>query len=387
MAFWSKDPDSQHAEEKTPAQDSEDASVAVAFLNKAKSSLKIGHYIEAIKNARAATEAAYNAEELHDKVIRGITRTEYDLGQAKRRRLDTTEAEETLDLAKKAAEELEYRKALTLIKQSRYKMHRALFSPFPLLTKNVTIKSNIGWDQGQIRYRVRLENHSRESIGEICLVPSVPEEVFGKVAEKIIEGLGPYEAAEVVYNLIPQKDEWLLGVPGELLQGKDVTVRTILECREGEAIYKVKIRNNKGNRITDLIVRPFIPSGLIADENEKVVPVLHPFSAVSVVFPLRPEMAPEEEVIFETEEPVEDEVTFEEEEDDYAPEWEEDEEDEEPEEEEFEEDEEEDEPEVDWTQEEAELAGFTPVDEGSRFMAYMPDTASPPYRRRREARR
>lgn len=265
-----------------------DVAVAKNLLEKAKQALINGRYRKAKKLAAQSRELAQAARAYHRKVINELHSLEDFIEYITSLKFDTIKAQKVLDEAKKAALQLDYPGALRLIEDAKKVLHRSTFVPFPLLNKNVTIKTIIGVDKDKIIYKVRIENKSQKPLGEIVLLPAMDENMFAPVSEQMMGELLSMQAKEVTFVLTPMTKNWSLGVPGHLIIGRDINLKTILECNKGTAIYKVMIHNNKGNPIHDLKVGPFVPRGLTPDEEFKVIEVLPSNDSEVVIFDLTP---------------------------------------------------------------------------------------------------
>jgi hypothetical protein len=129
----------------------------------------------------------------------------------------------------------------------------------------------------------------------------------------MIGEIEPRQSKEVTFTLAPKVENWSVGIPGALIQGRDVTVRTILSCDYGRAQYKVRIENNTHTYVENILITPFIPAALEPDEPQKLIKSLPPLQGETIVFELRPRgMAPEDaevraEVLEEAEEEGNDE--------------------------------------------------------------------------------
>jgi len=273
-----------------PAQVEGNVDVAMAkrLLEKAKHALLDGQYRKAKKLAEQSKEMAHAARSYHRKVMNELRSLEDFIEYIDSLKYDTSKAQKVLDEAKKAVLQLDYPSALRLVEDARKVLHRATFVPFPLLNKNVTIKTIIGVEKDKIIYKVRIENKSKRSLGEIVLLPAVDESMFAPVKEQMMGELVGMQAKEVTFVLSPITKNWSLGVPGHLIIGKDINLKTILECQNGTAIYKVMIHNNRSNPITDLTVNPFVPKGLSPDEESKVIEELPAKDSEVIIFDLTP---------------------------------------------------------------------------------------------------
>lgn len=391
-----------------------DVSTAKNLLEKAKKALLGGKYRIAKRLAEQSQELAKAARAYHTKVMNELRSLEDFIDYIASLKYDTHMAQEILDEAKKAILQLDYPGTLDLVEKARKILHRATFVPFPLLNKNLTIKTIVEMDKDKIIYKVRVENKSKKTLGEIVLLPTADAKMFAPVREQMMGELMGMQAKEVTFVLTPVVKNWDLGVPGYLIQGKDINLKTILECKNGTATYKVMIQNNKKNPIMDLKASPFVPKGLEPDEAFKIIEEIPPKGSEVLIFDLTPYHFDEDEPFqtrvsryatdFEGEFPVEWAYSPDEEEGDIAekvpvtgyvcPECEgyvseeddvcphcgvrfaaDDEEEEEEEEEGEEEEEEEEEEEIEIDEEllDIETTGFTTIKDKFKNMMFMPD--------------
>jgi hypothetical protein len=262
---------------------------AVEYLSFAKNLLKTGRTKLASKYAEEAKKTAREAKRLHKEVLTRVGEIERRVFHAKMIGFDTTKAEELLEEVKSLVLDTKYKQAMEIIKKCEDSLFRSQFLPFPLLDTKVKIKTLIDFEEGNILFKVKLENHMEETMGSIVLIPSVPQDVFSELPEQIIGEIKPFQSKEVTFTLSPKIENWNVGIPGALIQGRDVTVRTILSCNFGEAKYKVRVENNTYGYIENLVVSPFVPKGLTPDRPEKLIPIINPNDGETVVFELRPE--------------------------------------------------------------------------------------------------
>jgi hypothetical protein len=267
-----------------------DIAYAEQLLGSAKSALVKGRFFKALKFARSAKAAAEEARRLCDYTWNAIRAAERLLLELKSIGVTVADAEDVLDQAKLAVEDASYRKALGLVEQCNRILRRAQFVPFPLLEKDVTIKTIVGYDRGRVLYKIRIENNMDEPLGELCVIPWYASEEFTPdMEEQIVGDVPPRGSVDVTFNLVPKNPDWVIGgIPGKLIQGRDITIKTIFSCAYGDTVYKVRIENNRDIPIEDIHVRPLIPDALVPDEDEKVIDLLNPREYKTVVFQLRP---------------------------------------------------------------------------------------------------
>ncbi|MEE1551647.1 MAG: hypothetical protein V1244_08525, partial [Nitrospinaceae bacterium] len=265
-----------------------DVAHAKNILEKAKKALLKGKYFTAIKLAQESRKMAKAAKSLHRTILNDLKALEDFIDYIGKLGYDTSKAQEVLDEAKKAVLQLNYPHTRSLMDKAKQVLHRATFVPFPLLNKNVTIKTIVGVDKEEILYKVRVENKSKKPLGEIILLPAVDTKMFATMKEQMMGEVMGMQAKEVTFVLTPITKNWNIGVPGYLIEGKDINLKTILECVDGTATYKIMIHNNKRNPISDLKVSPFVPKGLEPDEEFKVIEEIAPNDSELLIFDLTP---------------------------------------------------------------------------------------------------
>ena len=268
---------------------------AVEFLSYAKNQLRSGRPRPALRYAIEAKKTAQEAKMLHREVLKRVQDLEGRIFRSKMIGFDTTRSEGVLQEIKALVLDTRYKAALDKLGECEKVLERSLFLPFPLLDTKIKIKTLITFEEGNIIFRVKLENYMDETLGSIVLVPSVPQDVFAELPEQMIGEIEPRQSKEVTFTLAPKVENWSVGIPGALIQGRDVTVRTILSCDYGKAQYKVRIENNTHAHVENILITPFIPAALEPDEPQKVIKSLPPLQGETVVFELRPRgMAPED---------------------------------------------------------------------------------------------
>ncbi len=261
---------------------------ATEKLAVAKELLRLGKYFKAQRVAQQSLNWAEKAREFHRRVLSDFKSLEDYIYYVKKLRYDTDEAERILVDVKKAILSLDYNRALSLMDRARKVLRRATFKPFPLLNKDITIKSAVGIEQGKIIYKIKIENHSPDSLGELILQPAVNTEMFAPIREQPIGEVFSMQAKEIRFTLMPVVKNWNIGVPGALIEGKDIILKTILECKDGIATYKVMVKNLKEAPLIDIDVYPFVPKGLKSDEESKVIDEIEAYGSEVVIFDLTP---------------------------------------------------------------------------------------------------
>jgi len=159
--------------------------------------------------------------------------------------------------------------------------------PLPLLVKDVTIETTISSDGSTITYTVRIENNSGEPLGKLRVTPSVPPSMFSLDEEfKTLPPIDIGKSASTTFILKPLDDAWHLGVEGRALAGKDVTVRTILRCQNGQASFFLEVQNNRNFSVRKLKVKPVLPNEYVATKDSAEIEALGPNEKTTIQFPV-----------------------------------------------------------------------------------------------------
>jgi hypothetical protein len=159
--------------------------------------------------------------------------------------------------------------------------------PLPLLVKDVTIETTISSDGSTITYTVKIENNSGEPLGKLRVRPSVPPNMFSLDEEfKTLPPIDIGKSATITFILKPLDEAWHLGVEGRALAGKDVTVKTILRCQNGQAAFFLEVQNNRNFSVRKLKVKPVLPVEYVATKEYEDIEVLGPNEKKTVQFPV-----------------------------------------------------------------------------------------------------
>ena len=159
--------------------------------------------------------------------------------------------------------------------------------PLPLLVKDVTIETTISSDGATITYTVKIENNSSEPLGRLRVTPAVPANMFSLDEEfKTLSPIDIGKSAQTTFILRPLDDAWHLGVEGRALAGKDVTVKTILRCSNGQASFFLEVQNNRNFSVRKLKVKPVLPVEYVATKDSEEIEVLGPNEKKTVQFPV-----------------------------------------------------------------------------------------------------
>ena len=159
--------------------------------------------------------------------------------------------------------------------------------PLPLLVKDVTIETTISSDGLAITYTVRIENTGNEPLGRLRVTPSVPPEMFSLDEEfKTLPPIDIGKSQEATFILKPLDEAWHLGVEGRALAGKDVTVKTILRCVNGQASFFLEVQNNRNYSIRKLKVRPVLPAEYVSTQDSQELEALGPNEKKAIQFPV-----------------------------------------------------------------------------------------------------
>jgi hypothetical protein len=159
--------------------------------------------------------------------------------------------------------------------------------PLPLLVKDVLIETTISSDGTLITYAVRIENIGNEPLARIRVTPSVPPKMFSLDEEsRTLPPIDVGKSQTATFVLKPLDDAWHLGVEGRALAGKDVTVKTVLRCINGQASFFLEVQNNRNYSIRKLKVRPVLPVDYVSTQQEQELESLGPNEKKTIQFPV-----------------------------------------------------------------------------------------------------
>ncbi|MEW5759887.1 MAG: hypothetical protein AB1779_03890 [Candidatus Thermoplasmatota archaeon] len=158
---------------------------------------------------------------------------------------------------------------------------------FPLLERNVIIETEIGYELGNVIYIVRIKNNGEEPIEGLNIKPSVQKDMFEYDEEvKLISFMAPGEVQTVVFRLRPLRAVFELGIEGKAIQGKDITIKTVLACENGAGSYKLMLKNNRNYSFKKIKVKPILPMDFVSLVPEEEVETLGPEETKVLTFPL-----------------------------------------------------------------------------------------------------
>ncbi len=160
---------------------------------------------------------------------------------------------------------------------------------FPWGETDATIETEIGYELDKILYTVTITNNTPETIGMVRIVPSIPIDAF--IVDEQSKYLGPIfsgESKSAVFKLTPVQEYWELGITGKAIEGRDISIRTILRCNKGRTSYEVVVKNNRTYNMKCVKVKPFLPPEFSIDEKERTIEVLKPLESVQLEFRVRP---------------------------------------------------------------------------------------------------
>ena len=159
--------------------------------------------------------------------------------------------------------------------------------PLPLLVKDVTIETTISSDGASITYVVRIENTGHEPLSPLRVTPSVPPAMFSLDEEfKTLPPIDVGKSQSATFILKPLDEAWHLGVEGRALAGKDVTVKTVLRCQNGQAQFFLEVQNNRNYSIRKMNVRPVLPPEYVSIRESEEIEALGPNEKRTVQFPV-----------------------------------------------------------------------------------------------------
>ncbi|MFW3145470.1 MAG: hypothetical protein ACMUIE_01500 [Thermoplasmatota archaeon] len=289
------------------------------ILLKAELALATGNFFKARRIAKNAGSMLEKTQKLHRKFIGRMKEFMEKLVDMEGKGYDVREAMGILENAKGKAMKSDYEKALNTIERMGPALERATYLPFPLLNKTVDIISTIMFTEGKISYTVRINNPTKDPLGEIIIKPTIPPDDFNDIGEQYIGIIPPEYWKEYTFFLVPKKKDWSIGVSGIVLSTEGVVLTTKLSSREGKAKYYVTLENNGDQILRDIPITPFTPGGLEADPTNGTIDFVEPFAQKTLEFDLAPAVletrtAPRERYVVVEEEAAGEEMVLEEEE-------------------------------------------------------------------------
>ncbi|MEM2900978.1 MAG: hypothetical protein QXT63_09325 [Thermoplasmata archaeon] len=160
---------------------------------------------------------------------------------------------------------------------------------FPWGEIDATIETEIGYEVDKVTYTVTITNNMPDMIKQVKILPSIPIDTFLlEEKSKLLGPIFPGESKSAVFKLTPVSELWEIGVSGKAIEGRDISIRTILRCNKGRVSYNVVIKNNRTYNMKNVKVKPFLPPEFTVDVKEKTIEILKPLESVELEFRVRP---------------------------------------------------------------------------------------------------
>lgn len=231
----------------------------------------------------------YNIEEtknIQERAFYEFKQLQYDIEKKEEKGYDVEKAEEFLDEAKQEILKMEYDEAFNHLEDGWDALKRSLFIPFPLLEKNVTLRTTLDPSRGRVRLTFDIINRMEYPLGEIIInfltpkgIQNPPERALGFVKEKETKTI------QTFLNFKEEREETEIA---ELLLEEKIKMTSQLDCSSKYPEYAVTIENRSGEPLRDIKIKPFIPEALKSTEEEKTIEWLEPSAIATVTFQLFP---------------------------------------------------------------------------------------------------
>lgn len=284
------------------------------LVKNSKVLLKEGEYEESKKETQRLEKEIRKVKKDQDEALSEFKKLRRRIDKKDGQGYDVSEADSILEEAKEALADMRYEEAFSLIDEARGALERALFLPFPLLEKNVSLNTVIRNNGGAVNFEFEVINRMEKPLGEILLNLSTPPG-FKDLPEKKLGMIRPKEDRSVE-AILKREDKIEQDSLADHIINNRIIVSSSLDCSYKYPVYKISIRNISDQPLKDITLKPFTPGSLESKETRKKIEWLDPSKEASVTFKLYPksleeEMKREEE---EEEEEKEEESSIQEEE-------------------------------------------------------------------------
>jgi len=160
--------------------------------------------------------------------------------------------------------------------------------PEPLYGKDISVRTAVGYEDGVLKYKINLRNHSEYPLKNFRVRPILPEaQLVSDTPEENIALLKPGQERDISFELgIVESDGSKAVVPG-----RDIIIQTITSMEPGERdiIHKMKIENMTLEPLYNVSVQPFLPKNQFeSNPPEEIIAVMEPNSPKTLKFKLRP---------------------------------------------------------------------------------------------------
>jgi len=262
------------------------------MMDNSKELFKTGHYKESKKKTARLEKEIDEVKKYQKNAINELQKLESKIYRKEKQGYEVEEAKSLLEDSKDALVEMDFTRAFELMEEARTALERSLFLPFPLLEKNVSLKTVIRNDVGRINFNFEIINRMDSPLGEILINLATPSG-FKELPEKKLGIIRPKESRSVEAILKPD-DKIERNKLADLILNNKVIMTSNLDCAYKYPIYRISIKNISSRPLKDITLRPFIPESLESKERKKVVEWLEPSATASVTFKLYPKTMKEE---------------------------------------------------------------------------------------------
>jgi hypothetical protein len=255
-----------------------DVSDAEQLLQEAKKQLANRKTLKALKLTKRARETLHRKMMLHQHLTSSIAKVQLAITEARKKGIDTSDAERLLESANSAMSAGRYNEVSTLAQECIDNLKAAGILP----GRDLTLRTTIDFKHGYTIYEIRVENNTQFHIRKLKVSPELPEIPVDKSVEQST-ALKPSKDAKLVFEVsTPIEKE----NPETLLPGKDISIQTVLQPirAENRIVYSVWVKNMRSTPITGIRVVPNLPPQLVPDANVKIIDVLNPQETKAVVF-------------------------------------------------------------------------------------------------------
>ncbi|MFP3871886.1 MAG: DUF835 domain-containing protein [Candidatus Natronoplasma sp.] len=284
-------------ERKDPSSASSER-ILKELRDNSKELFKTGDYKGSKKETKRLEKEIDQVKKQQEKALSEFGKLRKNIDRKEKQGYDVGEARSILEEAKEALAEMDFGRAFELMEDSWTALERSLFLPFPLLKKNVSLRTVIRNDVGRINFTFQIINRMDSPLGEILINLSTPQG-FKDLPEKKLGVIRPKESRSVE-AILKSDNKIERNKLADLILNNKIILTSNLDCAYKYPIYKISIKNISERPLKNITLRPFIPESLDSRERKKVVEWLEPSATASVTFKLYPktmerEMMEEEE--------------------------------------------------------------------------------------------
>ncbi len=282
-------------------------SILEEMIAESKGLFESGEILSTKEKLEKVEENIDEADRNQLKAIDEIKKLENEIEKKEERDYDVEKVKSILEKTKEPLTEMKYNRVFDLIDKGWEALKRSLFLPFPLLEKDVTLKSVIKNKDGRVELTYEIINRMEKPLGKLLINFSTPEG-FEELPERELGMIGPKKKKSIrsvlktEENLREEKeeenqeddeteedDELEEDKLVDLILENKVILTSTLDCSYKHPVYKIQLENVSDEPLRDITVKPFIPESLKPDKEKKSIEWLKPFSKASLTFQLHPE--------------------------------------------------------------------------------------------------